>query len=160
MESRRSASAPPTGCLKRGNCGFTLLELLILLVLAGLLLTTAAVSVASHRDAVALSRAARAVRGLLTASRHAAVARRDVVRVNVDGAGTIRATAEDGAVVATVPLGQAELELDSVRLRPATFRFNPRGQAAPGSIYLYRGDRRVRIVCNFLGRVREEWSGG
>jgi hypothetical protein len=52
--------------------------------------------------------------------------------------------------------GDGLLALDSVRLRPSTLRFNPRGQAAPGSLYLYRGRRGVRLVSNFLGRVRRE----
>lgn len=140
--------------------GFSLLELLVVVVLLGLLAGAAALSVAAHRDATALTRGARAVRGLIASARQAAVARRAIVRVRVDAGPTVTATASDGSPVASVPLGAGELELDSVRLRPATLRFNPRGQAAPGSAYLYRGDRRVRLVCNFLGRVREEWSGG
>jgi hypothetical protein len=49
-----------------------------------------------------------------------------------------------------------DVALDSIRLRPATLRFNARGQAAPGSVYLYRRDRGVRLVSNFLGRIRQE----
>jgi type II secretion system protein H len=140
--------------------GFTLLELLVALVLLGLVAATVGPSIAAHRDATALRRSASAVRGLLASARHAAVARRAVVRVHVDPRGILRATADDGTEVGAIPLGTGDLALDSVRLRPATLRFNARGQAAPGSAYLHRGDRRVRIVCNFVGRVREEWSGG
>jgi hypothetical protein len=52
--------------------------------------------------------------------------------------------------------GPDALPVDSLRVRPATLRFNARGQAAPGSVYLYRGRRSIRIVCNFLGRLRIE----
>lgn len=143
-----------------GARAFTLLELLVALVLFGLVAAAAGPSVAAHRDATALRRSASAVRGLLASARQAAVARRAVVRVRVDPRGTVTATADDGTEVGALPLGTGDLALDSVRLRPPTLRFNPRGQAAPGSAYLHRGDRRVRIVCNFVGRLREEWSGG
>ena len=151
---------PPGASVERHARGTTLLELLIVLTLIGLLLGAAGVGIAAHRDATALSRSARAVRGLLASARRAAVTRRAVVRVQVGPDGTLAAVTPEGSRVAAVPLGRGELELDSVRVSPRTLRFNPRGQAAPGSIYLYRGDRRVRIVCNFLGRLREEWSDG
>lgn len=148
------------GASGAGARAFTLLELLVALAVLGILATVAAPSIAAHRDATDLRRSASAVRGLLAAARQAAVAGRAVVRVRVDPLGTLRATADDGTEVGAIPLGTGDLALDSVRLRPATLRFNPRGQAAPGSAYLHRGDRWVRIVCNFVGRVREEWSEG
>jgi hypothetical protein len=65
-----------------------------------------------------------------------------------------------GRRLARVPVGPgSDLQMDSIRVRPPTLRFNSRGQAAPGSIYLYLGVRTVRIVSNFLGRLRVESSG-
>jgi len=70
--------------------------------------------------------------------------------------GVLETVDRDGAVVDRTRLLDSPLGVDSARLRPSVMRFNARGQAAPGSLYLYRGRRVVRIVCNFLGRLRVE----
>ncbi|MFW6193741.1 MAG: hypothetical protein ACOC83_09675, partial [Gemmatimonadota bacterium] len=62
----------------------------------------------------------------------------------------------DGELVGTTPLVAGTFDLDSARLRPSVLRFNARGQASPGSLYLYRKRRGVRVVSNFIGRVRVE----
>lgn len=79
------------------------------------------------------------------------------MRVRLDPGGSLVALDARGRIVAATPLRDAGLlGVDSVRLRPATLRFNARGQAGPGSLYLYRGGRGVRLVVNFIGRVRRE----
>jgi len=138
------------------SAGFTLIELLIVLVIVGLL---AAGSIAGYyrwRETAALAAAARGAHGQLALARTRALARREVLGVRLSARGVLETVDEEGTVVDRTRLLDPPLGVDSVRLRPATMRFNPRGQAAPGSLFLYRGNRAVRIVCNFLGRLRIE----
>ena len=85
-----------------------------------------------------------------------AITRRGVVRIRTRGRGELTLTAPDGRLVSRTNLLDGPFRVDSVRLRPSTLRYNSRGQAGPGSLYLYRGRRGVRIVSNFLGRLRIE----
>lgn len=139
-----------------GYAGVTLLELLIALVLLGVVLAAGAEGFRRYRDAVSLDRAAAAVRGRLAQARMLGVARRGVVELRVTANGALELRDPDDEVVGVTPLVGGTFDLDSARLRPSVLRFNSRGQAAPGSLYLYREDRGVRVVSNFLGRVRVE----
>lgn len=134
--------------------GYTLPELLIALTLAATLLATGWGGFRSFREASGLRSAARQVVAQLTLARRLALNRRETMRFRM-ASGELGLTDPDGRVLARLALaGIDRLPVDSVRVRPATLRFNPRGQAAPGSVYLYRGRRSIRIVCNFLGRLR------
>lgn len=136
--------------------GFTLLELVIVIAVAGVTLAAAQPAVGSLRDARALRSASDVVRHQLGLARRSAVHGREPLLFRRSADRLVLETI-DGDVRSAVALTGADgLPVDSVRLRPATFRFNARGQAAPGSVYLYRGRRSIRIVCNFLGRVRVE----
>lgn len=136
--------------------GFTLPELLIALTVVMTLAALGWSGLRSFREAAALRAAARQVVAELSLARRLAVNRRETVRFTT-AAGDLALTAEDGGVLARLALaGPDALPVDSLRVRPATLRFNARGQAAPGSVYLYRGRRSIRIVCNFLGRLRIE----
>lgn len=141
--------------------GFTLPELLIVLTLFSTTLALGWSGVRGFREASALRAAARQVAAELSLARRLAVSRRETVRFTAS-AEDVLLTAADGTVLTRIPLrGQDALPVDSLRVRPATMRFNARGHAAPGSVYLHRGRRSVRIVCNFLGRLRVEavrWS--
>ncbi|MDH3298826.1 MAG: GspH/FimT family pseudopilin [Gemmatimonadota bacterium] len=135
---------------------FTLPEILIVLTVIGTLASFGIAGFASLREAAAVRSATRVVRQQLSLARRAAVSRRETVRLYQAGNRLIVETSAGTILGATSFAGVDPLPVDSVVLRPATFRFNPRGQAAPGSVYLFRGDRSVRIVCNFLGRLRIE----
>lgn len=136
--------------------GFTLLELLTVLSLVGITIAAGLPAVVNLRDARTLRSATQVIRHELSLARRSAVHGRERVMFRRSGNILILETS-DGAVRSSVALsGPDRLPVDSVQLRPATFRFNARGQAAPGSVYLYRGRRSVRIVCNFLGRIRVE----
>lgn len=138
--------------------GFTLAELLVVLLLASLLLGLSAGGIRSWRRATVLDRAGAAVRGTLARARMLATARGEVVRVRLAADGRLRLLAVDGSVLWTLALREPPLALDSVRLRPPWMRFNALGMAAPGSVHLYLDGRRIRVVCNFIGRVRIERS--
>lgn len=139
-----------------GAEGLTLVELLIATVLVAVAVGIGVEGVRRYRDAVALDRAADAARGRLAEARFLAVARRGVVEVRVTPGGALELRDTDDAVVGATPLVGGAFDLDSVRLRPAVLRFNARGQASPGSLYLYRERRGIRLVSNFIGRIRVE----
>ena len=136
--------------------GFTLPEALIVLTIAAGTLAVGWTGLRGFREASALRAAARQVTAELSLARRLAINRREIVRFAAT-AQDLALTGEDGVVLARLALaGPDALPVDSLRVRPATLRFNARGQAAPGSVYLYRGRRSIRIVCNFLGRLRIE----
>lgn len=136
--------------------GFTLLELLVATVLLALATAAGAEGLRRYRDAVALERAADAVRSRLAEARLLGVTRRAVVRLRITGAGALELRGPDGELVGATPLVGGAFDLDSARLRPSVLRYNARGQASPGSLYLYRERRGIRVVSNFIGRVRVE----
>lgn len=136
--------------------GFTLPQLLIVLALLGIAAGVAIPAGGRAIDAFSLQRSADLARGHLHRARLLAVARRETVRVRAGPDATLLLEDREGSLLGATGLEADLLRLDSVRLRPATLRFNARGQAAPGSVYLYRGKRGVRVVVNFLGRVRRE----
>jgi len=137
--------------------GFTLPEILIVVTVLGTLAALGASGFRNLRDATSMAAATWSVRNQLALARSLAIARREKTRVRLDSWGNLVVVDESGQRLAIVTVGAgSDLPVDSLRVRPSTLRFNARGQAAPGSVYLYRGDRKVRIVSNFLGRLRIE----
>lgn len=138
--------------------GFTLVEALIVTLALGVGASLGIEAWRRHAETRELTGAAAAVRGVLGRARMLGVARRRVVKVTADGRGDLVVLDGRNLEAGRVPTRRdGPFRLDSVRIRPRTLRFNARGQAAPGSVYLYRGGRGVRLVSNFLGRVRQEW---
>lgn len=135
----------------------TLIEMLIALIV---LSTTAAIGwsgLRRYRSAAALGGAASAVTRQITLGRTLAVSRRETIRLRA-GPDDLVLLAPDDRPLARLEIGKGtELPVDSVRIRPGTIRFNARGHAGAGSVYLWRDDRGVRLVSNFLGRVRREY---
>lgn len=139
------------------DTGVTLPELLISLTVFGTLVALGASGMRNLRDATTMRAATWSVRNHLALARSLAVARREKVGIRLDAAGDLVLLSPAGTRLAVAAVGPtADVAVDSVRIRPRTFRFNARGQAAPGSVYLYLGDRVVRVVSNFLGRLRIE----
>ena len=135
--------------------GFTLLELAIVAALTGLLTTLAISGFRSFADSAAITSAARAVREHVTHARSSAIYRRERIRLRQSPAADLTLLDDRDSVLASLSLATTgPFAIDSVRLRPPTLRFNSRGQAAPGSIYIYRAGRGARVIVNFLGRVR------
>ncbi len=138
------------------QAGLTLIELLIALVVVVTLGALGWSGLHRMREVAALDGAARAVTRQLSLGRSLAVARREPIRLRA-GAGHLGLFDSRGTRLAGLDIGPGgELPVDSLVLRPATIRFNARGHAGAGSVYLYRGGRGIRLVCNFLGRVRRE----
>jgi prepilin-type N-terminal cleavage/methylation domain-containing protein len=146
---------------RKDGAGFTLIETLMALVLLGSLVALSVPALVRLREAWMLDGAARAAQRHLHAARRLAVTRRDVVRVRATPEAILLTGGTQDSVLVRLPMGPGtELPVDSVRLRPSTLRFNARGHAAPGSLTLYRRGRRLRLVSNFLGRVRRERPTG
>ncbi|WP_419163185.1 prepilin-type N-terminal cleavage/methylation domain-containing protein [Candidatus Palauibacter sp.] len=132
--------------------GFSLVEMLVAICLAG----TAAAVVMSRGplDRLGLSRAARVAESQLVLARLKAVATHAPTEVRLVGT-RLEVARRGGRLLSRVELARHGLgRLDSARLRPSTLRFNARGHGSPGSLYLYRGRLGVRLVSNFVGRVR------
>jgi prepilin-type N-terminal cleavage/methylation domain-containing protein len=143
-----------------GPAGVTLPELLITLTVIGALTALGASGLRNLRDATSMRAATWSVRNHLALARSLAIARREKIRIRQDESGDLVLLTPSGERVAAASVGpSSDVPVDSLRVRPATLRFNSRGQAAPGSVYLYRGDRVVRVVSNFLGRLRIESYG-
>jgi len=143
---------------RRIPAGLTLPEMLIALTVVSAMAAVGYGAVRDLREGTLLRATARTVRGHLAFARSQAVARRETLRVRLDDSGDLVVLTASGERLASATIGRgAEIAVDSIRLRPGTLRFNARGQAAPGSVSLYRGDRTVRIVSNFLGRLRTEF---
>lgn len=141
----------------RRAAGVTLPELLLVLGLVGILVVPALSGFRRWRDSASLHAATRSVRAHLVLARSLAVSRRQTVRVRATSDGDLVLLDPADSILARATVGRAgDTTLDSVRVRPSMLRFNSRGQAAPGSVYLYARGRSVRLVCNFLGRVRQE----
>ena len=139
---------------RTGRNGFSLVEVAVALAVAGL----AATFIVSRQplDRFSLTRAARVAESQLALARLHAVATHAPTAVTLAGT-RLEVSVSGGSLLSRVDLGGRALgRLDSVRLRPSTLRFNARGHGSSGSVYLYRGERGIRLVSNFVGRVRAE----
>lgn len=132
--------------------GFSLVEVLVAIAVAGIV--AGVVISGTSVDRFGLARAARLAEAQLVRARLHALASH--VPADVTIAGTwLEVAQRGGPTLSRVDLAAHGFgRLDSVRLRPATIRFNARGHGSPGSVYLYRGRRGIRLVSNFVGRVR------
>lgn len=162
---RLVASSGPGPIARRGrivlgasrSSGLSLPELLLALVLLGLLAVPAATGFRRWRDSASLHAAARSARSHLALARRLAISRRETVRVRATSDDDLVLLDSSDRILALAAIGRrGDIPVDSVRLRPSTLRFNSRGQAAPGSVYVFGRRGSVRLVCNFLGRVRQE----
>ena len=145
---------------RRGGAGgYTAVELLIVVVLAGTAVAGTAAGWRHWTRVAPLERAAVVARGELHRARSIAVGRRIVARVSVSSRGELVLSDDAGRRLRWTPFRSPPFRLDSLRLRPATLRMNARGHGSAGSLYLYRGGRGIRIVVNFIGRTRVERFG-
>lgn len=162
MPTLRPLTQPRTGCARSAS-GFTLMELLVVLVLVAVIVALApplwsnAVPAAEHRAA------ARQIAQMLKAARSEAVARRIDVPVEFDlTARQIRLAAPQGAAtsnrVYTLPEGIA-LELTTTVAETqsperASVRFYPDGGSSGGRVTLRVGERGYRVDIDWLsGRI-------
>lgn len=137
-----------------GRSGFSLVEVAVALAIAGLAATLIISS--EPLDRFSLTRAARVAESQLTLARLHAMATHAPTAVTLAGT-QLEVSRRGGSLLSRVDVGRHAFgRLDSVRLRPSTLRFNARGHGSAGSVYLYRGERGIRLVSNFVGQVRAE----
>ena len=139
--------------------GYTVVELLVVVTLTAVAVAGSAAGWRHWMRQAPLERAAEVARGELSRARSVAVGRRMVARVSVSERGELVLADDAGRRLRATPFRAPPFRLDSLRLRPATLRINARGQGSAGSLYLYRGGRGIRIVVNFIGRIRLERFG-
>lgn len=152
----RAASRRRSRRAARRASGATLSEVSVALAVLAVSVT-AAVPAFDVVDRVSLARSAEIARGHLARARLTALARRARVEVRLGRSNRLLLLDAGGNRIAEADVGgDGLLALDSLRIRPTSIRYNARGQGSPGSLYLYRGDRGVRLVSNFLGRVRKQ----
>ncbi len=152
----RAASRRRSRRAARRATGATLSEVSVALAVMAVSVT-AAVPAFDVVDRVSLARSAEIARGHLARARLTALARRARVEVRLGRSNRLLLLDAGGNRIAEADVGgDGLLALDSLRIRPTSIRYNARGQGSPGSLYLYRGDRGVRLVSNFLGRVRKQ----
>jgi len=134
--------------------GFTLLEMMAVLVVLGLALALIVGRLPRASPAVALSMAVGAVQGALRVARSEAIAADRPVGVTFDpGAGTLRI---DGARTTRLPSGTAIAEPAGGGVIRVSFA--PDGSGGGGPIVLLAGAEREAIRVDWLtGRV---WAGG
>lgn len=138
------ASVPP---------GFSLIELVTALAVAAVL-AAATLPALGALERWSLARGASLAERHLMSARLGALSGRERLRVRLIGT-TLETVDPAGRVKGRVSLdGDGFRALDSARLHPATLRYNARGQGSAGSLYLYRGRRGIRVVSNFVGRIR------
>ena len=130
------------------------MEVVIVLGLLAIL-GSAALAASPVVDVWALSRAAKLTERQLGTTRLQAVAERRRLLVSRSGAATLETLDVAGRVVARLDLGTGGSGLvDSVAVRPRAIGYNARGHGSAGSVYLYRNGRGVRVISNFVGRIR------
>ncbi|MBA3672505.1 MAG: hypothetical protein H0W68_10865 [Gemmatimonadaceae bacterium] len=135
--------------------GWTIPELLLVVVLIGLTTIGAISGLGSQLDQIATRDAARAAGALISRARDDALALHTPVTVNVDTANAVLELRARGALFATEPLGQ------SYGVRVGTNRdqivFDVRGLgygAANLTLVTRRGRATDTVVVSRLGRVR------
>ena len=140
-----------------GACGFTLVELLVVLALAGLLLAVTPPLITAALPGVELKAAARRTAGALRQTREIAIAAgRDAAwvldledrRYRIEGEG------RSGALPDGIELELVAAEREMRSERSGAIRFYPDGSSSGGRVLLKRGDGGYQVGVNWLtGRI-------
>jgi prepilin-type N-terminal cleavage/methylation domain-containing protein len=137
------------------RCGYTLLELVVVVAIVGLVTITGVRGLRHHLDRIAVRNAVADAAGALARARDEALARHAVVRVRIDtGAATLVLRAR-GERVALYRLGHTHgVALSTSR---DSIAFDARGLgygAANLTLVARRGSAADTLVASRLGRVR------
>jgi general secretion pathway protein H len=149
----REAGSLPLG---RGQAGFTLIEMIVVLVVLGLMLGLIVTRGPMHSTRVEIDAATRDLVGALRLARAQAIAQNRPVALLIDPAS--RAYWSVGSAPRSLP-GSVEIAVqtpleDSDGHRRASVAFAPDGSSSGGAITLAEGTHRVRVGVDWLtGRI-------
>lgn len=144
----------------RTSRGFTLLELLVVLALAGLILALVLPRLGGGLATLSVRTASRQVAALLRSARTQAVVERRTVTVTVDPRrGLLEVEASPGApaprrLALPEGIGLAVLDAPARSDRAVRIRFSPRGGSDGGALGVSGAGRRILVAVDPLtGRV-------
>jgi general secretion pathway protein H len=154
--ARRSLAAPAGGEGTGGQAGFTLLEMIIVLVILGLVVGIAAARGPSRSHGLDVRALVDSVVETLRGARGRAIAHNRPVLVAVNG--ERRSIAVDGGPTILLPPGLGLAAVGGLSGEPgpklAAIRFAPDGSSTGGRIVLADGKRHTQIGIDWLtGRV-------
>jgi general secretion pathway protein H len=141
-----STTQPPEYLIRRTG-GFSLVELLVVLVMLGLLAGVSAPAIGRYYDNLEYRKQVGEITAVLRYARLMAVTRGKPVQLALaeEGVPTLRLT---GAVEEQRPVGAGEGE--RLMIEPAEIVFFPEGRATPGRITFSRGERSRTILLDPL----------
>ncbi|VAW34991.1 hypothetical protein MNBD_DELTA03-1064 [hydrothermal vent metagenome] len=125
--------------------GFSLLELLVVMIIMGILAGVAGPSVGRFMDSLAFKKQTGRIMATVRYARLKAVTNGRAVIMTLDSDNNLRL---EGAV-------QEERDLklsanDTISLNPEIIKFSPDGHATPATISFTRGDRSEKIIIDSL----------
>jgi len=126
--------------------GFTLLELLVVLIILGFSAAVAGPAVSRFMDTLEFKKQTAQIMADMRYARLMAVSKGSPVRMQIaEGTNSLNFT---GAVTENKDLGLSSD--DVLNLDPVTIVFSPDGHATPGSLQFSKGDRSQKIIIDPL----------
>lgn len=130
-----------------GVRGFSLLELLVVMIIMGILAGVAGPSVGRFMDSLAFKKQSGRIMAAVRYARLKAVTNGRAVIMTLDS-GNNNLRLDEGAVQEERALRLAAG--DTISLKPEIIKFSPDGHATPAVISFSRGERRGKIIVDSL----------
>ena len=146
-----------TGADRRGEGGFTLVELMVVLAIVGL--TTATVLLVATDGRPSVAREGERFGARLIRAREEAVLSNRAMEVAVSSNGYSFRARDHGSwrALSDAPFGPVDWVADTAVIDETTagkIAFDGTGTSTPAAILLMRGDRRTRVTVDSAGNVR------